>query len=95
MEGRSEGAKVSPTEAPTPGGSPQPEAGGSGVALPIKTAPHRERVLEATCEMLARVHALHLQTMQEMGSVRELDRTLARTLLAESVRLHLITVRPA
>ena len=42
LEGRSKGAKVSPTEAPTPGGSPQPEAGGSGVALLIKTALHRE-----------------------------------------------------
>ena len=73
LEGRSEGAKVSPTEAPTPGESPQPEAGGSGVALPIKTTPHRERVLEATREILARVHALHLQTMHEMGSVQELD----------------------
>ena len=41
-------------------------------------------------EILARVHALHLQTMHEMGSVWELDRTLARTLLAESVRLQLI-----
>ena len=41
-------------------------------------------------EILARVHALHLLTMHKMGSVRELDRTLARTLLAESARLHLI-----
>ena len=77
LEGRSEGVKVSPTEATTPGGSPQPESGGSGAALPIKTAPHREQVLEATHEILARVHALHLQTMHEMGSVWELDRTLA------------------
>ena len=53
--------------------SPQPEAGGSGTALPIKTAPHRERVLEATCEILACVHALCLQTMHQMGSVQELD----------------------
>ena len=42
LDGRSEGAKVSPTEAPTPGESPQPEAGGSGAALPPKTTPHRE-----------------------------------------------------
>ena len=42
LKGRSEGVKVSPTEAPTPGESPQPEVGGSGVALPLKTAPHRE-----------------------------------------------------
>ena len=90
LEGRSEGVKVSPTEAPTPGESPQPEVGGSGAALPIKTALHREQVLEATREILTRVHALHLQTMHEMGSMHELDRTLAQTLLAESARLHLI-----
>ena len=84
------GAKVSSTEAPIPGESPQPEAEGSGVALPLKTTSHRERVLEAMREILARVHALHLQTMHEMGSVRELDQTLAQTLLAESARLHLI-----
>ena len=77
LEGRSKGVKVSPTEAPTPGESPQPEAGGSGAALPIKTTPHREQVLEATHEILARVHALHLQTMHEMGSMQ--DRTLAQT----------------
>ena len=64
---------MSPTEAPTPGWSPQPEAGGSGVALPIRTTPNRERVLKATREILAHVHTLHLQTMHEMGSVRELD----------------------
>ena len=90
LEGRSERVKGSPTKAPTPGESPQPEAGGSGAALPPKTAPHRERVLEAACEILARVHTLRLQTMHEMGSVWELDRTLARTLLAESVRAQLI-----
>ena len=73
LEGRSEGVKVSPTEEPTPEESPQPEAGGSGAALPIKTTPHRERVMEATCKILAHVHALHLQTMHEMGSVQDLD----------------------
>ena len=70
---RSKGAKLSPTEAPTPRESPQPEAGGSGVALPIKSIPHRERVLETTREILASVHALHLQTMHEMAGVWELD----------------------
>ena len=80
---------MSPTEAPTPGESPQLEVGGSGKALPIETAPHREQVL-AMREILAHVHALHLQTMHEMGGMQELDRTLAQTLLAESARLHLI-----
>ena len=80
---------MSPTEAPTPRESPQPEAGSSGAAFPIKTAPHRECFMEAMREILARVHTLHLQTMHE-GSVQKLDRTLARTLLAESVRVQLI-----
>ena len=81
---------MSPTEAPTPRESPQPEVGSSSAAFPIKTAPQRERFMEATHEILACVHALHLQTMHEMGSVWELDRTLARTLLAESARAQLI-----
>ena len=67
LEGRSEGVKVSPTKAPTPGESPEPEVGGSGAALPIKTAPHRERVLEAMHEILACVHTLHLETMHGDG----------------------------
>ena len=73
LEGRSERAKGSPTKASTPGESPQLEAGGSGAALPPKTAPHREQVLEAAHEILAHVHTLHLQSMHVMGSVWELD----------------------
>ena len=41
-------------------------------------------------EILARVHPTHLQAMHEMGSMWELDRTLARTLMAEFMRLQLI-----
>ena len=90
QEEKSKGTKVSQTEAPTPGESPQPEAGGSGKALLTKMAPDRERVLETTWEILAHIHALHLQMMHEMGSVQEVDRTLAQTLMAEFVRLQLI-----
>ena len=68
---------MSQTEAPTSGESPQLEAGGSGEALPTKMAPNREQVLETTHEILGCVHTLQLQTMHEMGSVREVDRTLA------------------
>ena len=46
--------------------------------------------METTQEILARVHALHIQAMHEMGSIHELGRTLAWTLLAESVRVQLI-----
>ena len=90
QEEKSKGVKVSQTEAPTPGESPQLEAGGSGKTLPTETAPNSEHVLETTCGILECIHALHLQTMHEMGSVRELDQTLARTLMAEFARLQLI-----
>ena len=78
------------TETPTPEESPQPEAGGSGAALSPKTTTHRERVMEDTHEILACVHALCLQTMHKMGSMRKLDRTLVQILLAESARVQLI-----
>ena len=50
LEGKSEGAKVSPTGAPSPRESPQIEVGGSGEALPKRTTLHREQVLETTHE---------------------------------------------
>ena len=84
------GAKTSQTEAPTLGEPPELEAVGSGKAFPTKTAPDRERVLDTTRGILECIHTLHLQTMHEMGSVREVDRTLAQTLMAEFVRLQLI-----
>ena len=58
--------------------------------LPTKMAPNREQVLETTCGILEHIHALHLQTMPEMGSMQEVDRTLAQTPMAEFVRLQLI-----
>ena len=90
QEETSKGAKASQTEAPTPGGPPELEVGGSGKVLPTKMAPNREQVLETTHGILERIHTLHLQTMHEMGSLQEVDRTLARTLMAEFVRLQLI-----
>ena len=90
QEVRSKGAMVSQTEAPTSEESPELEAGGSGKALLTKTAPNRERVLAITCEILGCIHTIHLQTMHEMGSMREVDQTLAQTLMAKFVRLQLI-----
>ena len=46
--------------------------------------------METVHEILAHVHTIHLQAMHEMGSVWELDLTLARTLMAEFARLQLI-----
>ena len=81
---------MSPTEAPAPAESPQPVVGSSGAALPIKTTHHGEQVLETARKILACIHAIRLQAMHEMGSVRELDQTLACTLMAEFMRLQLI-----
>ena len=86
QEVRLKGITASQTEAPTP----ELKVGGSGKVLPTKMAPNGERVLETTCEILEHIHTLHLQTMHEMGSVQEVDRTLAQTLMAEFVRLQLI-----
>ena len=90
QEEGSEGAEASPTKLSAPGKSLQVEAEGSGEALPRGIVLPRQHVIETTQEILARVHTLHLQTMHEMGSLWELDRTLAHTLMAEFVRLQLI-----
>ena len=90
LGGESEGAKASPMEAPAPRESPQVVAGSSGAAFPPETTHQGEEALETTHEILEHIHAIHLQTMHEMGNVRELDQTLAHTLMAEFVRLQLI-----
>ena len=46
--------------------------------------------METAHKILACVHAIRLQTMHEMGSMWELDQTLAHTLMAEFTRLQLI-----
>ena len=83
-------AGTSQPEVPTHGEPPGIPIGGSGKSLPMKTVPDRERVLATTRKILGRLHALHLQTMYEMGSVQEVDQILAWTLMAEFVRLQLI-----
>ena len=83
-------AGTSQPEVPTHGEPPGIPIGGSGKLLPMKMVPNRERVLETTHKILGRLHTLHLQMMHEMGSMWEVDQTLARTLMAEFVRLQLI-----
>ena len=77
-------------EVSAPRKSLQVEAEGSGEAPPGESVLPRQCVIETTQEILACVHALHLQTTHEMGSVRERDRTLAHALMAEFARLQLI-----
>ena len=90
LEGESEGAEVSPKEAPALWESPQVVAGSSGAAPPTETTRQGERALQTACEILEHVHAIRLQAVHEMGSVRELEWTLVRTLMTEFARLQLI-----
>ena len=83
-QAQEEGSKGAPRELP------EPEASGNDRVLPTNTAPNREQVLGITQEFLEHVHTLRLQTMHEMGSVREVGRTLVPTLMAEFLRLQLI-----
>ena len=90
LEGESAGAEVSPKEAPAPRKAPQVVAGGSRAAFPTETTHQGERALETAREILEHIHAFRLQTMHEMGGMRELERTLVCTLMAEFARLQLI-----
>ena len=65
-------------------------AGGSKAVFPTETTHQGERALETTLDILEHIHAIHLQTMHDMGGMRELEQTLVHTLMAEFVRLQLI-----
>ena len=90
LEGESEGAEVSPKETPAPGKAPQVVAGGSRAVLPTEATHQGERALETARKILEHIHTIRLQTMHEMGGLRELEWTLVHTLMAEFARLQLI-----
>ena len=89
-EGESAGAEGSPKEAPAPGKAPQVVAGGSKAVFPTETTHQGERALETALGILEHIHALRLQTIHDMGGMRELEQTVVRTLMAEFARLQLI-----
>ena len=47
-------------------------------------------VLELVHDTLDQVYALYLETLQEMGFIREVDRALSKSLMSEFIRLQLI-----
>ena len=65
-------------------------AGGSKAASPPETTHQGERALETALGILEHIHALHLQTLHDMGGMRELEQAAVRTLMAEFTRLQLI-----
>ena len=65
-------------------------ADGSRAAFPAETTHQGERALETALDILKHIQAIRLQTMHDMGGMRELEQTLVRTFMAEFVRLQLI-----
>ena len=57
---------------------------------PQSTSTSDDEVREQVHEILHQVFALEIETMQEMGFVQEVDRTLARALMSEFIRIQLI-----
>ena len=55
-----------------------------------KAAPSRERALQMARSILDQAHALQIQSMGDLGRIRDLDRTLAGTLMAEFSHVQLI-----
>ena len=77
----------------TVGGSP------TGAMTPLSTTSSQplltptlgaHEIREIICETLDQVYALRLKALQEMGFIWEVDRALAKSLMAEFIRLQLI-----
>ena len=82
-----EQAAAKPTEAEAlPSSDSRNGAGGA------QAVPSREQALQIARSILDEAHALQLRSMADLGRIRELDRTLARTLMAEFSRVQLIVV---
>ena len=57
---------------------------------PPTTALGDLEVMELVHDTLDQVYALHLETLQEMGFIQEVDRALAKSIMSEFIRLQLI-----
>ena len=74
---------------PTKAGALPSSSSGSRAGR-TKAAPSRERALQMARSILDQAHALQIQSMGDLGRIRDLDRTLAGTLMAEFSRIQLI-----
>ena len=90
QERKSAGAEESPRETPAPEGASLATAGSSQAASPTETARQEEQDLEVTLSAVRRIHAIRLQTIHDMGCVREVEQAVVSTLMAEFTRLQAI-----
>ena len=84
------GADVSPREMPVPKEAPLATAGSSKAASSMETTCQGEKDLEAALGAIECIHALCLQMMNYMGSVKEIEQAAVHTLMVEFARLQTI-----
>ena len=94
---RHEASLASGAATPTGGASSRGESPTSAQEFPHMTQPPAvltpgwQEVEARVTGALDQVHDLHLQTVQEMGFIREIDQALAKSLLVEFLRLRALT----
>ena len=89
-EQESAGAEESPREMPAPEGDSLATAGSSQAASPTETTHQEGKDLEVALGAVGRIHALRLQTIHDMGCMREIEQAAVGTLMAEFARLQAI-----
>ena len=89
-EQESAGAEESPREMPAPEGASLATASSSQAESLTETTCQGEKDLEVALGAVGRIHALCLQTIHDMGCVREIEQAVVHTLMAEFARLQAI-----
>ena len=84
------GAEESPRQTPAPKVVSLAIAGSSQAASPTETAHQEERDSEIARCAVRHLHAVCLQTMHDMGCVREVEQAVVNTLMVEFARLQAI-----
>ena len=95
---RHKASPASGTAALTGGASSRVESSTPTQELPLATWPQPpptppqewQEVDTRVTEVMDQVHDLHLQLLQEMGFVREIDKALSKSLMVEFLRLKII-----
>ena len=90
QERKSAGAEESPRETPAPEGASLVIAGSSQAASPTETARQEEQDLEVTLSAVRHIHAIRLQTIHDMGCMREVEHAAVSTIMVEFARLQAI-----
>ena len=86
QERKSAGAEESPREMPAPEGAALATASSSQAVSPMEATRWEEQDLEVALGAVRCIHAIRLQTIHDMGCVREIEQAAARTLMVEFAR---------